>query len=113
MFTKDLTKNPEIENTPVLRLSNLKRQGRVSDIEFDISVFNEKFFDAAKCFVVVFCISASYLTLKKKKNTLQNARFSAFTVSQLLREFHHSRFILTCSYVLRCALLLHTILSVK
>ena len=67
LFTKDLTKNPEIENTPVLRLSNLKRQGRVSDIEFDISVFNEKFFDAAKCFVVVFCISASYLTLKKKK----------------------------------------------
>ena len=87
LFTKDLTKNPEIENTPVLRLSNLKRQGRVSDIEFDISVFNEKFFDAAKCFVVVFCISASYLTLQKKKKTLQNARFSAFTVSQLLREF--------------------------
>ena len=72
---------------PVSRLSNLKRQGRVSDIEFDISVFNEKFFDAAKCFVVVFCISASYLTLQKKKKTLQNARFSAFTVSQLLREF--------------------------
>ena len=92
LFTKDLTKNPEIENTPVLRLSNLKRQGRVSDIEFDISVFNEKFFDAAKCFVVVFCISASYLTLKKKKkNTLQNARFSAFTVSQLLREFQQGK----------------------
>ena len=52
---------------PVSRLSNLKRQGRVSDIEFDISVFNEKFFDAAKCFVVVFCISASYLTMQKKK----------------------------------------------
>ena len=88
LFTKDLTKNPEIENTPGLRLSNLKRQGRVSDIEFDISVFNEKFFDAAKCFVVVFCISASYLTMqKKKKNTQQNTRFSAFTISQLLREF--------------------------
>ena len=91
LFTKDLTKNPEIENTPGLRLSNLKRQGRVSDIEFDISVFNEKFFDAAKCFVVVFCISASYLTLQKKKKTLQNARFSAFTVSQLLREFQQGK----------------------
>ena len=91
LFTKDLTKNPEIENTPGLRLSNLKRQGRVSDIEFDISVFNEKFFDAAKCFVVVFCISASYFTLQKKKKTLQNARFSAFTVSQLLREFQQGK----------------------
>ena len=92
LFTKDVTKNPEIENTPVLRLSNLKRQGRVSDIEFDISVFNGKFFDAAKCFVVVFCISASYLTLqKKKKKTLQNARFSAFTVSQLLGEFQQGK----------------------
>ena len=77
---------------PVLRLSNLKRQGRVSDIEFDISVFNEKFFDAAKCFVVVFLYQRKLLdAAKKKKKTLQNARFSAFTVSQLLREFQQGK----------------------
>ena len=62
LFTKDVTKNPEIENTPVLRLSNLKRQGRVSDIEFD-----EKFFDAAKCFVVVFLYQRKLLDAPKKK----------------------------------------------
>ena len=78
LFTKDLTKNPEIENTPGLRLSNLKRQGRVSDIEFDISVFNEKFFDAAKCFVVVFCFSASYLTLQKKKKKKKSSKMLCF-----------------------------------
>ena len=52
---------------PVSRLSNLKRQGRVSDIEFDISVFNEKFFDAAKCFVVVFLYQRKLLDAAKKK----------------------------------------------
>ena len=62
LFTKDLTKNPEIENTPVLRLSNLKRQGRLSEKK-----------------------------KKNKKKTLQNARFSAFTVSQLLREFQQGK----------------------
>ena len=78
LFTKDLTKNPEIENTPVLRLSNLKRQGRVSDIEFDISVFNEKFFDAAKCFVVVFFVSAQVTWRCKKKKKKKRCKMLGF-----------------------------------
>ena len=78
LFTKDLTKNPEIENTPVLRLSNLKRQGRVSDIEFDIIVFNEKFFDAAKCFVVVFLYQRKLLDAAKKKTKKKRCKMLGF-----------------------------------
>ena len=63
-FIKDLTRNPEFANTPVLVLYNIWRLGQIENMKFGtISVI--------KCYWM-----------------LQNARIRAFTVSELLRENH-------------------------
>ena len=45
---RDLTRNPEIENTPIWVLFNIWRLGQVRDTKLDINVFNEKWLNAAK-----------------------------------------------------------------
>ena len=62
-FYKELTRNPEIRNTPVWLLSNIWRLGRVWNTKFGMDLSLIKF----------------YLML-------QNARVTAFIVSELLRE---------------------------
>ena len=57
---KGLTRNPEIRNTPVWVLPNIWRLGRVSDTRFVANVSNNML--------------------------LNTAWFTAFTVSELLRE---------------------------
>ena len=54
---RDLTRNPEIENTPIWVLFNIWRLGQVRDTKLDINVFNEKWLNAAKWKVYVFTIS--------------------------------------------------------
>ena len=48
-FNKELTRNPEIWNTPVWVLSNIWRLGQVGDTKFGMNIFNKKLLDAAKC----------------------------------------------------------------
>ena len=46
---KGLTRNPEIGNTPVWVLPNIRRLGRVRDTTFGTDVPNEILLTAAKC----------------------------------------------------------------
>ena len=59
---KGLTRNPDIENTPIWVLPNIWRIGQVRDTKFEANVSN---------------IS---------HRMLQNANVTAFTISELLRE---------------------------
>ena len=58
-FVKDLTRNPEIENTPVWVLSIIWRLGQVRVTKFGMNVSNKKFL------------------------MLKNAKFTTFTISEL------------------------------
>ena len=46
---KELTRNLEIENTPVWVLPNIWRLGRVKDTKFDTNVSNKMLLNAEKC----------------------------------------------------------------
>ena len=46
---KGLIRNPEIENTHIWILPNIRRLGWVKDTKFGTSVSNEKLLNAAKC----------------------------------------------------------------
>ena len=59
-----LTRNPEIGNTPFWVSSNIWRLGQVMDTKFSKNPSNEKLLNATKC------------------------QFTAFTVSELLKENH-------------------------
>ena len=48
-FYKRLSRNPEIENTPIWVLPNIWRLGRVRDTKFGTKVSNEILLNAAKC----------------------------------------------------------------
>ena len=48
LFYKGLTRNPEIENTPVWVLSNIWRLGQVMNTKFGVSVSNRTLLNAAK-----------------------------------------------------------------
>ena len=61
---KELTRNPEIRNTSVWVLLNIRRLERVKDAKFGTNVSNKKLLNAAK----------------------QNVRVTAFTISELQRE---------------------------
>ena len=62
LFSKGLTRKPEIGNTPVRGLSNIWRLGRVKDTKVGTNVSNKMLLNAA------------------------NTRATAFTVFDLLRE---------------------------
>ena len=47
-YYKELTRNPEIGNTPVWFLPNIWRLGRVRDTKFDKDISNEMLLNAAK-----------------------------------------------------------------
>ena len=53
-FYKELTRNPEIRNTPVGVLPNNWRLGQVRNTNFSANVSNEKLLNAAKCQVYSF-----------------------------------------------------------
>ena len=48
-FYKGLTRNPEIRNTPIWVLPNIRRLGQIRDTKFGTNVSNKILLKAAKC----------------------------------------------------------------
>ena len=56
LFYKELTRNPEIGNTPVWVFPNIWRSGRVMDTWFGMNTSNRILVNAAKCEVIAFTV---------------------------------------------------------
>ena len=55
LFIRDLTRIPEIENTPAWIFSNIWKLKQVWDTKFRLNVSNEKLVSAVKCQAYSFC----------------------------------------------------------
>ena len=60
LFRRDLTRRPEIGNTPVWLLSNTWRLGQIRDTKFGLNIFNKKLLNDTKCQVLNFHHFLSY-----------------------------------------------------